>query len=80
MPRPKLSKQQTATDLDDESSPLLYNVKMVFEQPSTYLAVPVELFDKILDDDKLILPKISAGKDYIIFNNGKHCALPSFLI
>jgi hypothetical protein len=38
-----------------------YNLRMVFETHTTYLAVPYTTFDKILDDSKRILPKISKG-------------------
>ncbi len=40
----------------------LYTLKMVFEQPTTYLAIPIDLFEKILDDEKKVMPKIAKGE------------------
>lgn len=39
----------------------LYHIKMVFEQPTSYLAVPYSTFERILDDNKRVLPKIAKG-------------------
>lgn len=38
-----------------------YHIKLVFETPTTFLAVPYNNFERILDDGKLILPKIAKG-------------------
>lgn len=38
-----------------------YHIKMVFEAHTTFLAVPYANFERILDDGKLVLPKIAKG-------------------
>lgn len=39
-----------------------YHIKMVFEQTTSYLAVPYATFERILDDNKRVLPKIAKGE------------------
>lgn len=47
--------QSTPPDIPDAQ----YHIKLVFEATTTYLAVPYANFARILDDNKLILPKIA---------------------
>lgn len=65
----------------------MYHIKMVFEQPTSYLAVPYATFERILDDNKRVLPKIAKGKAplyyeqycpyciYQVFKITPHCTL-----
>ena len=39
-----------------------YHIRMVFQAHTTFLAVPYGNFERILDDSKLILPKIAKGR------------------
>eukprot|EP01034_Spumella_vulgaris_P028666 gene28666-35564_t len=65
--RPRLNKLPAGTVTGKGGVPVtsepvvepLYHIKMVFEAPTKYLAIPIELFEKILDDDRMILPRIS---------------------
>lgn len=42
-----------------------YHIKLVFQSTTSYLAVPYSNFSRILDDNKLVLPKIAKGIYYI---------------
>lgn len=38
-----------------------YHIRMVFQAHTTFLAVPYANFERILDDSKLVMPKIAKG-------------------
>lgn len=44
-----------------------YHIRMVFQAHTTFLAVPYVNFERILDDSKLIMPKIAKGTSYQLF-------------
>ena len=45
----------------DGGSGAEYHIKLVFERMTTYLAIPLANFEKLLKDEKLVMPKIARG-------------------
>lgn len=52
--------QRMKKQLEEADETFLYHIRMTFDSPTTYLAVPIENFDKILDNEELILPEMAS--------------------